>query len=342
MTKLGAAVSGLDRVEERLRCGARVEIAPRDVLESGRSLHQFNTDESGFAGHVTRGKKRDRQVAPNQIQREVGSHRFEGNIPLYVCGSKRKITFFARWSPGGKVREGLLGEIIQAKSSSTCKRMHATQDRRQTIRCEMAPGYAAGVPVLRQSKKPNVNLAPSDRNLEVIAPSNLKCDPHLRVLRVESLQGGGEIHRGLSWNRSNTQPTTYESHSGGRIGRRALSRIKAHAGSFQECDAAGGQLDPTTCAVKQHHTDLILERLDLMTKRGLRDETLRRGAGEAPLLGQSDHVTQLLQFHVSIVQGHRWNDKHVLDSSKKYLEHGEIEVLAGVMRALAPNPRESK
>ena len=61
--------------------------------------------------------------------------------------------------------------------------------------------------------------------------------------------------------------------------------------------AGGGELDVLGAAIEQHRSDHLLQLLDLMRQRGLRDVQPLGRAREAARVRNGEKITQVTQFH---------------------------------------------
>jgi hypothetical protein len=66
---------------------------------------------------------------------------------------------------------------------------------------------------------------------------------------------------------------------------------------FEEQSTGLAQLDPTIGAFEQPRAHLLLQRLNLLAQRWLRDAQHLGGAAEMQFFGDGDEVAQMTQFH---------------------------------------------
>src|SRR5438128_2273498 len=72
-------------------------------------------------------------------------------------------------------------------------------------------------------------------------------------------------------------------------------------GAFEQLLTAFGQPNAAIGAREQSDVELLFQPLDVPGESGLRNMQVRRGAGDAAELGDTDEVVQATQFHPAAI-----------------------------------------
>jgi hypothetical protein len=79
--------------------------------------------------------------------------------------------------------------------------------------------------------------------------------------------------------------------------------------------ARRAQFDPTIGTLEQSRTHFLLQGLDLLAQRRLRDAKRLRSAAEVQFFGDSNEVTQMTQFHENPIRSLKLSNRsnNILD-----------------------------
>ena len=121
-------------------------------------------------------------------------------------------------------------------------------------------------------------------------------DPGMPV--VEGGEQAGEVERAGRAHRADHDAAGPDARELGQLGRGRLDLRERAPRTGHQPLPGRGQGDVPRGAVDERDADLVLEALDLLRERGLRDVQARRRAREVPLVGERDQVAQLAQFHM--------------------------------------------
>ena len=77
-----------------------------------------------------------------------------------------------------------------------------------------------------------------------------------------------------------------------------LNILEQRAGPLEKCAARIGELDAARLALEQLHTELFLERADLLAQRRLLNAEACRGPRDMAFFSNGDEIPEVTQLHM--------------------------------------------
>lgn len=129
---------------------------------------------------------------------------------------------------------------------------------------------------------------------QLLTRARAQTDAYFPVTQMEPLERGGQVHRRHRGNGPDGEPSP--DLPGGRRHFRPgpLGCVQRLTGGGKECLAGGGQTDPAAGPLEEPGTQFPFQPGDLVTQRGLDDQTLLGGPREVLRLRDCDDVAHLL------------------------------------------------